>query len=68
MKHIVVNLATGQAGIYHTKQDISELTGISVKTLNRRSFTDPIIRQKGYMIVFNVSEHQAISKQRSTSF
>ena len=68
MKHIVVNLATGQAGIYHTKQDISNLIGISVKTLNRKHIIDQIIRYKGYIICLNVPEYKATSKQRSTSF
>lgn len=68
MKHVLINLANNQTGIYHTKTDICKIVGLSTKSLYRKGLIDQVIRYKGYIICLNVPEYQAISKQRLTSF
>jgi hypothetical protein len=68
MKHVLINLATDTAGIYHTKKAIADILSITTKTLIRKGSENSIIRYKGYIICLNVPEYKAISKQRSTSF
>jgi hypothetical protein len=64
MKHILINLATGESGIYHTKKDIADIVHLSVLTLNRKHIKSRVIRHKGYLICLDVEEYKATSKIR----
>jgi uncharacterized protein YjcR len=68
MKHILVNLATESGEVYISKKDIAERIGMSVTTLWKWQNESNFKKHKQYIIVFNVPEHRALSKKRSTSF
>ena len=64
MNHVLINLANGDAGIYHTKKAIADILNITTITLNRKSKLNPVVRYKGFIACLNVPEYKATSKAR----
>ena len=64
MNHVLINLANGDAGIYHTKKDIADILNVTTITLNRKSKLNTVVRYKGFIICLNVPEYKAISMIR----
>ena len=68
MKHILVDLETGQSFIFSCKTEISKLLKVSAQTL-RNWQSKGNIKQKGkYFICFNAAEVKSKQKAHNRTF
>ena len=68
MKHLLINLATGEGAIYSAKIDIARRLSVSSTTIWKWQKESNMKRYKGFIICFGVDEVKSTGKRRQSSF